>query len=157
ADLFSLGVVLYAACAGASPFRAETPFLTLDRVRRAEPAPLGQLDPSLPDWFCTAVQRLLRKDPADRIPSAAELAELLERPRSAATLTVPGDTVRTAAPGPSPPRFRRWWAAALVGPLVLAALGLPRYLRQPKEDFPPPDRPPPTGFVLGGNPPGYHQ
>src|SRR5262249_39356307 len=108
-DLFSLGAVLYAACTGASPFRGESPFLTLERVRRAEAAALGQLDPNLPDWFCAVVQRLLKKGPADRIQSAAELAELLERPRSAATLIVPPDTVRTAVGSSPRKRARLWW------------------------------------------------
>jgi hypothetical protein len=154
-DLFSLGAVLYAAFTGASPFRGESPFLTLQRVRDQEAVPLGQVDPSLPEWFCAVIDRLLKKDPADRIPSAVELAELLERSRSAATLTLPGATLQTAAVGLSPRGFRPWWAAALVGLLLLAALGVPRYLGRPREDPPEPDRPPRTGFVIAGQPHTY--
>src|SRR5262249_47918172 len=54
-DLFSLGAVLYAACTGASPFRGESPFLTLERVRDQEAVPLGQVDSSLPEWFCAVI------------------------------------------------------------------------------------------------------
>src|SRR5262249_56793815 len=156
-DLFSLGVVLYAACSGASPFRGEAPFLTLQRVRDEEAVPLEQVDPSLPEWFCAVIHRLLRKDPADRIPSAVELAGLLERSRSAATLTLPGASLRTSTVGPRPRGFRPWWAAALVALLLLAALGVPRYLGRPRADPPEPDRPSPTGFVIAGQPHTYRQ
>jgi serine/threonine-protein kinase len=156
-DLFSLGAVLYAACTGASPFRADSPFVTLQRVRDREAVPLGQVDASLPEWFCTVIHCLLRKDPADRIPSAVELAERLEHSRSAATLTLPGVTLRTAAVGPSPRRFRPWWAAALVGLLLLAALGVAWYLSRPRGGPPEPQRPSPTGFVIAGQPHRYRQ
>jgi Protein kinase domain len=156
-DLFSLGAVLYAACTGASPFRGESPLLTLQRVRDREAVPLGQVDPSLPEWFCAVVHRLLRKDPADRIPSAVEVAESLERSRSAATLSPPGATIRKAAVGPSPRGIGHWWAAALVGLLFLAALGVPRYLSRPREGPPEPDRSSPTGFVIAGQPHNYRE
>src|SRR5262249_24043534 len=151
-DLFSLGAVLYAACTGASPFRAESPFLTLQRVHNQEAVPLGQVDPGLPEGFCAVIHRLLRKDPADRVASAVELAELLERCRPAATLTLRGATLRTATVGASRRGFRPWWAAALVGSLVLAALGVPWFLSRPREGPPEPGRPSPTGFVIAGQP-----
>jgi hypothetical protein len=156
-DLFSLGAVLYAACTGASPFRAESPFLTLQRVHDEEAVPLGQADPSLPEWFCAVIHRLLRKEPAERIPSALELAELLEHSRLPETLTLPRAALRAAAVGPSPRRFRPWWAAALVGLVLLAALGVPWYLRRPREDPPEPDRLSPTDFVVAGQPHTYRQ
>jgi serine/threonine protein kinase len=162
-DLFSLGAVLHAACTGDSPFRDESPWLTLQRVRDREAVPLGQADPSLPEWFCAVIHRLLRKDPADRIPSAVELAELLEGSRSAATLPLPGATPRPAAGGPGPRGFRPRRAAALVGLLLLAAAGATWYLNRPREDPPQPDRPSepdrpsPAGFVLAGQPHGYRQ
>jgi serine/threonine-protein kinase len=76
-DLFSLGVVLYTASTGVSPFRAESPLLTLDRIRIYEPPPLAAMDASLPDWFCAVVDSLLVKDPRERIQSASEVAEEL--------------------------------------------------------------------------------
>ncbi len=78
-DLFSLGVVLYHASSGKLPFPAESPFVLLNQIRTMEPQPLRDLNPELPEWYCLIVHRLLAKQPEQRIGSAAELAELLER------------------------------------------------------------------------------
>jgi serine/threonine protein kinase len=131
-DLFSLGVVLYAMCSGASPFRAESPLLTLDRVRRDEPAPLNQIDPALPDWFCAVVRRLLMKDPADRISSAAELADILEGKRE-----VPPPRRRTRRP---------WWVAAAVVALLGIATAAVVYANRdrPEKEQAGPSSPPPS-------------
>ncbi|WP_420037833.1 serine/threonine-protein kinase [Streptomyces sp. cg28] len=67
-DLWSLGVLLYAAVEGHSPFRQDTPLSTLRAVVDEElPAPqrAGPLAP--------VIEGLLRKDPAER--TAAERAE----------------------------------------------------------------------------------
>jgi hypothetical protein len=77
-DLFSLGCVLYAACAGHSPFRAATPLEALRRVTDQQPRPLRSLNPAVPVWLEALIMRLLAKDPAARYQSAAEVAALLE-------------------------------------------------------------------------------
>ncbi|MGC9437265.1 serine/threonine-protein kinase [Streptomyces sp. WG5] len=67
-DLWSLGVLLYAAVEGVSPFRQDTPLSTLRAVVDEELPPphrAGALTP--------VVEGLLRKDPAERTP--AERAE----------------------------------------------------------------------------------
>ncbi|MEU9235888.1 serine/threonine-protein kinase [Streptomyces subrutilus] len=70
-DLWSLGIMLYAAVEGVSPFRQDTP---VDTLRAVVDAPLpparraGSLEPVL--------EGLLRKDPAERLP-AAEAARML--------------------------------------------------------------------------------
>ena len=48
ADLFSLGSVLYAMCAGRPPFRAETTVAVLRRVCDEMPRPLRELNPDVP-------------------------------------------------------------------------------------------------------------
>jgi hypothetical protein len=116
-DLFSLGSVLYAACSGVSPFRADSPFLTLDRVRHKAVPALTVIDPTIPEWFAAVVQRLLVKDPVERIASAAELADTLEGTNAGLpTLTLQETTTRALAlASPTRPSRRRWWAAGIVG------------------------------------------
>jgi serine/threonine protein kinase len=77
ADLFSLGSVLYAACTGYPPFRAEAPMAVLVRVCEETPSPVRASRPELPAWLEVVISRLLAKDPASRYPSAAEVAAAL--------------------------------------------------------------------------------
>jgi WD40 repeat protein len=79
ADLFSLGSVLYAMAAGRAPFHAESTLGVLRRVADETPCPLREMEPSLPVWLTTVVERLHAKDPALRFQSAAEVAEVLGR------------------------------------------------------------------------------
>ncbi|MEU0134455.1 serine/threonine-protein kinase [Streptomyces sp. NPDC006296] len=64
-DLWSLGVLLYTAAEGRSPFRRDTPAESLRAVGDAEPPPLqraGALGP--------VIEGLLRRDPAERLAAA---------------------------------------------------------------------------------------
>nr|WP_255971444.1 serine/threonine-protein kinase [Streptomyces longispororuber] len=65
-DLWSLGVLLYAAVEGHSPFRQDTPLSTLRAVVDEELPPPRRAGPLTP-----VIEGLLRKDPADRIGAAA--------------------------------------------------------------------------------------
>ncbi|MFH8977498.1 serine/threonine-protein kinase [Streptomyces sp. NPDC017890] len=67
-DLWSLGVLLYAAVEGTSPFRQDTPLSTLRAIVDEELPP-----PHRAGALAPVVEGLLRKDPAERIP--AERAE----------------------------------------------------------------------------------
>jgi serine/threonine protein kinase/protein involved in polysaccharide export with SLBB domain len=78
-DLFSLGSVLYAMCAGRPPFRAETSYGVLRRITDEEPRPIREINPGIPEWLCGIVARLMAKRPDDRFQSAAEVAGLLEQ------------------------------------------------------------------------------
>ncbi|MGP2437446.1 serine/threonine-protein kinase [Streptomyces sp. JW3] len=148
-DLWSLGVLLYAAVEGASPFRQDTPLSTLRAIVDEElPAPrrAGPLAP--------VIEGLLRKDPAGRLPAdraerdlrivgaggvpGTETAPLVPSypPTVAApapsgapsaappatTASGPGDT----APAAAAPRSRRAAVALIAGitVLVLALAGL---------------------------------
>ncbi|MFF5963939.1 serine/threonine-protein kinase [Streptomyces collinus] len=72
-DLWSLGVVLYAATEGVSPFRRSNTPATLQSVLNATPAPPA----SAPGPLAVAINGLLDKDPARR-PNAAQVRALLE-------------------------------------------------------------------------------
>ncbi|MBO1335104.1 serine/threonine-protein kinase [Streptomyces sp. VRA16 Mangrove soil] len=73
-DLWSLGVVLYAATEGVSPFRRSNTPATLQSVLNATPAAPASVHGPLAD----AISGLLQKDPARR-PTAAQVRALLER------------------------------------------------------------------------------
>ncbi|MDQ0599545.1 putative Ser/Thr protein kinase [Streptomyces canus] len=72
-DLWSLGVVLYAATEGVSPFRRSNTPATLQSVLNATPAVPASASGPLAD----VITGLLQKDPARR-PNAAQVRALLE-------------------------------------------------------------------------------
>lgn len=78
-DLFSLGSVLYAMCAGRPPFRAETTLAVLRRITDTQPRPIREINSAVPEWLESIVARLHDKSPEQRFASANEVAELLEQ------------------------------------------------------------------------------
>ncbi|MFE9405432.1 serine/threonine-protein kinase [Streptomyces sp. NPDC006530] len=106
-DLWSLGVVLYAAVEGMSPYRRSNTPATLQAVLSAEP----QVPARGSGAFGTLVMQLLRKDPAGR-PSAAEVRATLEPAANPAP--VPLAATRLFA-GSAPADGNRWVPPVLVG------------------------------------------
>ncbi|USQ83043.1 serine/threonine protein kinase [Streptomyces phaeoluteigriseus] len=99
-DLWSLGVVLYAATEGVSPFRRSNTPATLQSVLNAAPAPPAAARGPLAE----AINGLLEKDPARR-PQAPRVRALLEQaanpPAPAPTQVVTAPAAPAAdAPGP---------------------------------------------------------
>jgi len=141
-DLFSLGSVLYTMAAGRPPFRAETTFGILRRITDAEPRPLREINPAIPDWFERLTAKLLSKSPADRFASATELHRVLEQclahvqqpqttplPESLRIRWRQAAALRTQA-FLATPRGRWTLAASLAGLSALAAsLMIPRSTR----------------------------
>lgn len=77
-DLFSLGAILYEMYAGRPPFAGNSALAILKQITETKHTPLREVNPNVPDWFATTVDRLLAKKPADRIQTAAQLAELFD-------------------------------------------------------------------------------
>ncbi|WP_170136564.1 serine/threonine-protein kinase [Nannocystis exedens] len=83
ADVWSIGAILYEALAGQQAFARDTVADSLAAVRGFDPPPIHTLAPEVPPGLSEIVARCLRKQPDQRWPSAAALAEALlpfERP-----------------------------------------------------------------------------
>jgi uncharacterized protein (TIGR03067 family) len=76
-DLFSLGTVLYAMCAGHPPFRASGTHAVLKRVIDASPRPIREVNSDIPEWLQAIMAKLHAKKPVDRFQTAKEVAEIL--------------------------------------------------------------------------------
>ncbi|MGV9330326.1 serine/threonine-protein kinase, partial [Streptosporangium sandarakinum] len=128
-DLWSLGVTMYMAVEGRSPFERAHPLATLSAVMHQDPPPLRSAGPLAP-----AIFGLLGKDPARRM-TAEELQIHLQAIVSGAE---PQPTAPVALPADAVPRPRAA-SGALPGAAAATAAGA--------EAAPPPQSP--------GEPPGY--
>lgn len=78
-DLYSLGVTLYEMATGRLPFDAETPVATALAQVNDEPIPPRQIRGSIPPALEAVILRAMRKNPAERYSSAAEMRDDLKR------------------------------------------------------------------------------
>ena len=108
-DVFALGVLLYEFACGVHPFQARDPLAVTARVLEHEPTPIAHVRPEIPAPVAAAIERCLKKRPAERWPSAVELALAL------------------AAPAPSLPQKHGeprilWWRTHQLGMIALYVL-----------------------------------
>ncbi len=136
-DIWSLGMTLYAAVEGTSPFRRTSAWSTLSAIV-TEPLP----EPRRAGLLAPVLQALMAKEPENR-PTAEQARGMLERVASGGTVHL-ASAAPTPAPAPAPP--------AGPGPAAAAA---------PVPGFGPPlfpqPEPPHGGYVQPDLPPTLPQ
>lgn len=119
-DLFSLGSVLYTMCTGRPAFRAQTTLGVIKRVCEDTPRPIRDVNPDIPQWLADIIDRLMAKQPDDRIQDAAELAELLGN--HLAHLQDPENVPAPAGTKPAPKQ--RTLKSLILAVLLIGGVGL---------------------------------
>lgn len=127
-DLFSFGILLYESLAGVSPFRADTPFLTVQRLVHDDPQPITELVPAILAGLASLVHQLLAKEPVLRPRDFHEVADALielagqacDAPCHAGSspdgrLPSSGDDTESTGDRPAPVRPRTAGAPAAAG------------------------------------------
>ena len=75
ADLFSLGVILYALATGEQPFPGETMTAVSYKIVYTEPVPPAKLNPTIPAGLEAVILKCLAKNPANRYQTGEALAQ----------------------------------------------------------------------------------
>ncbi len=74
-DIYALGAMLRVVLTGRTPYRGASTTEILAKVIAGPPPPIVQTSGPLPDELVMICDRAMARDPADRFPSAAELAK----------------------------------------------------------------------------------
>jgi serine/threonine protein kinase len=116
-DIFSFGAVLYEVLTGRRAFHGETQLSTLTAVMRDDPKPMRTVVGNIPPEMDRIVARCLRKDPAWRFQTAADLKVAL------AELKQESDSGKLVGPVAArrPQRKAMWAALALLAAAAGAA------------------------------------
>jgi hypothetical protein len=110
ADIFSFGIVLYEIACGTRPFAGKTALATLDQVAHKDPPGPGE---SIPAELTALIKQCLRKKPAERPASMAEVG--------AALAVVEGVLKANRKPGMGK---RRWFIGGSAAGTAALATGL---------------------------------
>jgi WD40 repeat protein len=78
-DVYSLGAMLYHVLAGAPPYEKSSARDIVAAVLAGPPASLRKLLPEAPAELCAIVEKAMARNPADRYPTAKEMADDLRR------------------------------------------------------------------------------
>lgn len=138
-DLYALGCLLYEMLTGRVPFDGDTTMDLLNKHITSPPPDVRELAPSCPAELRELLFRLLAKNPADRPPSAGDVAATLsrilsedaveEKVEAAANEANLAERLRSG-PTTSAPRQVSWIPLVLVGAVVLVAIVVAAVLNQ---------------------------
>jgi len=138
-DLFSLGIVLYQMATSRMPFQADTSMATMFQVVHQTPPPPRSVNPTIPPYLDSIIQKALAKRPEDRFQTGQEMAQALRErrivpiPPPSEARYEPTQAMRAARPTPSrrpavaprdPGRAQGGARPLLVGLLVLTLIAL---------------------------------
>jgi Tfp pilus assembly protein PilF len=126
-DIFSLGSVLYEIATRRLPFQGPSMLAVMHAIATGNPAPASQVNRNLPLEFDRVIERALAKSKTDRYSSAAEMMQALQALGS-----------RPEAAVPRPEGKTKWWLAAGVAALLVAAIAAAFYPWKPKQHIPDP-------------------
>jgi eukaryotic-like serine/threonine-protein kinase len=133
-DIFSFGALLYEMATGRRAFLGDSTVSTLAAVLNDEPQPVSELIVGIPSEFERVIRRCLRKDPARRFQTMADLAVVLRE------LKEDSESGRFAIKTVTaePPRPGRQWIIAAAVLLSVFGAGAWLYLtRAPAKMFVP--------------------
>ena len=115
-DIFSLGAVLYEMVTGRKAFARDSASATIAAVLRDDPKPACEISGNVPPELDRVIHRCLRKDPAKRFQSMADLRVALEEIQEESD-SAASSRVRAAGP------LRRT-AFGVAAVLVVASAGI---------------------------------
>ena len=99
-DLYSLGVVVYAALVGTPPFAGSNTAALLVKHLTETPRPIREVRGDVPDDLVAIINRLLQKNPADRFQDAVSLVKAIDFPDSIPKAALPPPPAQPALPPP---------------------------------------------------------
>jgi serine/threonine protein kinase len=116
-DIYAVGAMLYEMLTGRSPFEGDDPFVVASARQIGDPKAPRTLVPSISPEVEEIVLRALRRDPADRYPTAAAFKADLDRPLGVHVSGL-ADRLVEVTPGRKRLRLLRFIAITGVAPVA---------------------------------------
>ena len=117
-DLFSLGCVLYHMLTGQTPFCGKNVVATLVAISNANVVPPKDLDSAIPSNISHLTEKLLHREPENRLGSANELISQLDN----CDPTSPTSSGRNPSTTKQPPAIWKWLAIGLLAAGTFAGI-----------------------------------